>query len=100
MYAAVLQLLFSSFSWGRWDTVGCYNSSPHKKVENHCLVETLSKYDLIYSQMSVRLESPHQNRQPVPRKTRVTIAFLPNGIYDRYEWVYLSVSSGTVFHFR
>jgi len=32
---AALHLLYSSFRWGRWVIVGCYNGRRTKKVENH-----------------------------------------------------------------
>jgi len=35
MYAAIRYLLYSSFRWGCWAVVGCYNSRGTKKVEKH-----------------------------------------------------------------
>jgi len=36
MCPAILDLVYSSFRWGRWVIVGCHNWSRYKQVENHC----------------------------------------------------------------
>jgi len=33
MYTAALHLLYSSFRWGRWVIVGCYNGSRKKRLK-------------------------------------------------------------------